>query len=124
MRPVPAVSIAAEPAIITAVANDVGVEAVFTRALIAHAGREDIAIGFSTSGSSPNVLHALGEARKRGLMTVGLAGYNGGRMVAEGLADHALAVPSDYIPRIQEVQASLYHVLRRRIDELWSSAHA
>jgi D-sedoheptulose 7-phosphate isomerase len=115
---VPAVSLAAEPANITAIANDVGVEAIFMRQLIAHARPEDIAVGISTSGGSPNILAALAEARKRGLLTVGIVGYDGGRVVSERLADHAVVVRSDYIPRIQEVQASVYHVLRGLIETL------
>ena len=113
---VPAVSLATEPANITAIANDVGVEAIFLRQLIAHARTEDIAVGISTSGGSPNILAALAEARKRGLLTVGIVGYDGGRIVGERLADHAVVVRSDYIPRIQEVQASVYHVLRGLIE--------
>ena len=113
---VPAVSLAAEPANITAIANDVGVDAIFLRQLIAHAGPEDVAIGISTSGGSANILAALSEARKRGLLTVGIVGYDGGRIVGERLADHAVVVRSDYIPRIQEVQASVYHVLRGLVD--------
>jgi len=115
---VPAVSLATEPANITAIANDVGVEAIFLRQLIAHARTEDIAVGISTSGGSPNILAALAEARKRGLLTVGIVGYDGGRIVGERLADHAVVVRSDYIPRIQEVQASVYHVLRGLIETL------
>jgi D-sedoheptulose 7-phosphate isomerase len=115
---VPAVSLAAEPANITAIANDVGVEAIFLRQLIAHASPEDVAIGISTSGGSPNILAALAEARKRGLLTVGIVGYDGGRVVSERLADHAVVVRSDYIPRIQEAQASVYHVLRSLIETL------
>jgi D-sedoheptulose 7-phosphate isomerase len=113
---VPAVSLAAEPANITAIANDVGVEAIFLRQLIAHARPEDVAVGISTSGGSPNILAALAEARKRGLVTVGIVGYDGGRIVDERLADHAVVVRSDYIPRIQEVQASVYHVLRGLVE--------
>jgi len=115
---VPAVSLATEPANITAIANDVGVEAIFLRQLIAHARTEDVAVGISTSGGSPNILAALAEARKRGLLTVGIVGYDGGRIVGERLADHAVVVRSDYIPRIQEVQASVYHVLRGLIETL------
>jgi D-sedoheptulose 7-phosphate isomerase len=115
---VPAVSLAAEPANITAIANDVGVEAIFLRQLIAHARPEDVAIGISTSGGSPNILAALAEARKRGLVTVGIVGYDGGRIVGERLGDHAVVVRSDYIPRIQEVQASVYHVLRGLVEAL------
>jgi len=119
MTPIPAISLSAEPANITAIANDIGSEAIFTRQLIAHAAPHDVAIGISTSGSSPNILAALGEARKRGLLTVGVAGYDGGKVVSERLADHAVVVHSDYIPRLQEVQASVYHTLRHRIDELY-----
>ncbi len=117
-EPVPAVSLAAEPANVTAVANDVGVEAIFLRQLIAHARPDDVAVGISTSGGSANILAALAEARKRGLLTVGLVGYDGGRIVGERLADHAVVVRSDYIPRIQEVQASVYHVLRGLVETL------
>jgi len=117
-EPVPAVSLSAEPANITAIANDIGSEAIFARQLIAHARPEDIAVGISTSGGSVNILAALAEARKRGLLTVGIVGYDGGRIVGERLADHAVVVRSDYIPRIQEVQASVYHVLRGLIEEL------
>jgi D-sedoheptulose 7-phosphate isomerase len=122
VQPIPAVSLAAEPANITAIANDIGSEAIFARQLIAHARPEDVAVGISTSGSSPNILAALKEARKRGLLTVGLAGYDGGKVVAERLVDHALVVRCDYIPRIQEAQASLYHVLRCRVEELRQGA--
>jgi D-sedoheptulose 7-phosphate isomerase len=115
---IPAVSLSAEPANITAIANDIGTEAIFARQLIAHARPEDVAVGISTSGGSANILAALAEARKRGLLTVGIVGYDGGRIVAERLADHAVVVRSDYIPRIQEVQASIYHVLRGLIEHL------
>jgi len=113
---IPAVSMSAEPANITAIANDIGTEAIFTRQLIAHARPEDVAVGISTSGGSANILAALAEARKRGLLTVGIVGYDGGRILDERLADHAVVVRSDYIPRIQEVQASIYHVLRGLLE--------
>ncbi len=117
-EPIPAVSLSAEPANITAIANDVGVESIFLRQLIAHARPEDVAVGISTSGGSPNILSTLAEARKRGLLTVGIVGYDGGRIVSERLTDHAIVVRSDYVPRIQEVQASVYHVLRVLLEEL------
>ncbi len=117
-EPIPAVSLSAEPANVTAIANDVGVESIFLRQLIAHARPEDVAVGISTSGGSPNILSTLAEARKRGLLTVGIVGYDGGRIVSERLTDHAIVVRSDYVPRIQEVQASVYHVLRVLLEEL------
>ncbi len=115
-KPVPAVSLSMEPANITALANDVGTDVIFSRQLIAQAKPEDVAIGISTSGGSRNIIMALEEGRKRSLLTVGLLGYDGGEILRRGLTDHALIVRSDYIPRIQEVQASIYHILRELFE--------
>ena len=90
---------------------------IFLRQLIAHARPADVAIGISTSGGSANVIAALAEARKRGLLTVALLGYDGGEIVRRKLADFAIVVRSDYIPRIQEVQASVYHIMRELLEE-------
>ncbi len=117
-RPIPAISLAMEPANLTAIANDVGVDVIFLRQMIAQARPEDVAIGISTSGGSRNIIMALEEARKRGLLTVAFAGYDGGEIVRRGLADFAIVVRCDYIPRIQEVQASAYHVLREQLEGL------
>lgn len=117
-RPIPAISLALEPAAITAIANDVGTDVIFLRQLIAHAAPQDVAIAISTSGGSRNVIVALEEARKRGLLTVALLGYEGGEIVRRELAEHPLIVRSDYIPRIQEVQASIYHILRELLEGL------
>jgi D-sedoheptulose 7-phosphate isomerase len=111
-RPIPAISLSLEPANISAIANDVGTDVVFLRQLIAHARPADVAIGISTSGGSRNIIAALEEARKRGLLTVALLGYDGGEILRRGLADFPLIVRCDYIPRIQEVQASIYHSIR------------
>jgi len=116
--PVPAVSLSVEPAILSAIANDVGTEVVFLRQLIAHARPEDVAVGISTSGGSRNVMAALVEARKRQLLTVALLGYDGGEIRRQDLADIYVVVGSDYIPRIQEVQASIYHVIREGLEAL------
>jgi D-sedoheptulose 7-phosphate isomerase len=115
---VPAVSLSMEPANITAVANDVGTDLIFLRQLIAQARPADVAIGISTSGGSRNIVLALEEARKRKLLTVALLGYDGGEIRRRGLADFALVVPCDYIPRIQEVQASVYHVIRVALESI------
>ncbi len=117
-KPIPAVSLAMEPANLTAVANDVGVEVIFLRQLIAQAKQQDVAIGISTSGGSRNIIVALEEARKRGLLTAALLGYDGGEVLRRGLADFPIVVRSDYIPRIQEVQASVYHVIRELLEVL------
>lgn len=116
---IPAISLSLEPANITAVANDVGTEVMFVRQLIAQARPEDVAIGISTSGGSRNVVMALEEARKRKLLTVALLGYDGGEVLDRGLADFPLVVHCDYIPRIQEVQASIYHIIRETLEVLY-----
>jgi len=116
--PVPAVSLSMEPANITAVANDIGTEAIFLRQMIAQANSEDVAIGISTSGGSRNIIMALEEARRRGMLTVALLGYDGGEIKRKGLADLPIVVNCDYIPRIQEVQASIYHIVREMQEVL------
>ncbi|MFL5955483.1 MAG: SIS domain-containing protein [Gaiellaceae bacterium] len=103
-------------AILTALANDVGAEVLFQRQVIAHGAAGDVAIAISTSGGSANVILALEEARRRGLVTVAFLGYDGGRIAAEALADHVVVAPSQHIPRIQEAQASAYHVLRELVE--------
>ncbi|HTQ79238.1 MAG TPA: SIS domain-containing protein, partial [Thermoanaerobaculia bacterium] len=110
-RPLPALSLAGEPAVLSALANDIGPEALFLRQLIAQAGDADVVVALSTSGGSANILAALEAARKRGLLTLALLGYDGGEIVRRGLADHPLVVPCDHIPRIQEIQAAMYHVM-------------
>jgi len=117
-RSIPAISLSMEPANITALANDVGVEVIFLRQLLAQAQPQDVAIGISTSGGSRNIVMALEGARKRNLLTVALLGNDGGEVYRRGLADHPIIVRSDYIPRIQEVQASAYHVLREILEAL------
>jgi D-sedoheptulose 7-phosphate isomerase len=98
-------------AVITAVANDVGIDNIFTRQIIAFGKRGDIAFGFSTSGNSKNVLVAFEQAKKQGMLTVGLAGYDGGKMAHMEATDYCITVSSEHIPRIQEGQATVYHAL-------------
>ncbi len=117
-QPIPAVSLSLGPANITAVANDIGTEVIFLRQLIAQAQPDDVAIGISTSGGSRNIIMALDEARKQGLLTVALLGYDGGEIKRQRLADFPLVVHCDYIPRIQEVQASMYHIIRESLEVL------
>ena len=117
-QPVPAVSLSLEPANITAVANDVGAEVIFLRQLIAQAQPDDVAIAISTSGGSRNIIMAMDEARRQGLLTVALLGYDGGEIKRQRLADIPLVVHCDYIPRIQEVQASIYHIIRESLEVL------
>jgi D-sedoheptulose 7-phosphate isomerase len=116
LRARPALSLTNEEAVVTAVANDVGFDNVYARQIIAYGKPGDVAFAISTSGGSRNVLAALEEARRRKLLCFGLAGYGGGPMVARGLVDHVLTIDFEYIPRIQEAQASEYHILRRLVE--------
>ena len=111
----PALDLTADSAILTAIANDIGTEAIFARQVIAYGGERDALVALSTSGNSANVIAALAEARRRGLATVAMVGYDGGRVAAEGLADHVVVTRSQHIPRIQEAQATAYHVLVEEI---------
>jgi D-sedoheptulose 7-phosphate isomerase len=110
-RGVRARSLAADPGLVTALANDAGFDVVFARQLAAAGRPADVALGLSTSGDSENLLRGFAESRRRGLATIGLAGYAGGRLAAEGGPDVLLVVPSDSVHRIQEVQRSLLHAL-------------
>jgi D-sedoheptulose 7-phosphate isomerase len=111
-----ALDLTADPAILTALANDIGADAIFSRQVIAYGVPGDALVTFSTSGNSLNVIAALAEARSRGLVTVAFVGYDGGRVAAEELADHVVVTRSQHIPRIQEAQAGGYHVLRELIE--------
>jgi D-sedoheptulose 7-phosphate isomerase len=115
LTPRAALDLTEDSAILTALANDIGVESLFARQVIAHARPVDALIAFSTSGNSPNVMSALSEARRRGVATVALVGYDGGQIAARGLADHVVVTRSQHIPRIQEAQATAWHHLRQEI---------
>jgi D-sedoheptulose 7-phosphate isomerase len=114
-RPRRAIDLTEDAAILTAIANDIGTEAIFSRQVIAHGRAGDTLLAISTSGGSANVIHALAEARRRGLRTIAMVGYDGGRVLAERPADHVVNTRSEHIPRIQEAQASAYHALRELV---------
>ena len=118
--PLPAIALTNDIAVVTAVGNDVGFDNVFARQVIAFGRKGDIAVGVSTSGNSTNVLVALEQARKQGLLTIGLAGYDGGKMLHSRAVDICINAPSDHIPRIQEAQATVYHALLEVIHTLLS----
>jgi D-sedoheptulose 7-phosphate isomerase len=121
-RPLPARSLAEDQAVLTALSNDIGFDVVFSRQLIAHGRPHDVAMGFSTSGNSENLLVAFAEARRQGMLTVGLSGYDGGRMAADASLEHCLVVRSDSVHRIQESQASLTHALWAYVQEALAAA--
>jgi D-sedoheptulose 7-phosphate isomerase len=107
----PAVNLTADIAHLSAVANDVGVEHVFARQLIAHGRKGDALVGFSTSGNSANLIAAFAKAKEMGLVTIGFAGGDGGRMKTCGQVDHCLVVPTQSIHRVQETHVAAYHIL-------------
>jgi D-sedoheptulose 7-phosphate isomerase len=113
-RPLPAVALSVDPSVVTCIANDYAFEDVFARQVEALARPGDVVAGFSTGGSSENVVRGLAAARAAGAITVLFAGRGGGPAAAH--ADHALIVPSDTTARIQEMHVLLLHVLSEGID--------
>lgn len=114
-RPVPAWSLAADNAVVTALGNDVGFDLIFKRQIIAHARDRDIAIALSTSGNSEDLMTAITEAKQRGLLTIGFSGHDGGRMASAEDLDYCFTIHSQSIHRIQESHAMLGY-------RLWSVA--
>jgi D-sedoheptulose 7-phosphate isomerase len=111
-----ALDLTEDTGIITAVANDIGTDKIFLRQVIAYGREGDVLLAMSTSGNSLSVLEALREGRKRGMVTMAFVGYDGGNVAANELADHVVISRSQNIPRIQEAQASVYHVLRELVE--------
>jgi D-sedoheptulose 7-phosphate isomerase len=112
----PAIDLTEDPAILTAIANDIGTDAIFSRQVIAYARPGDTVLALSTSGNSANVIEALAQARRAGVATIAMVGYDGGRIAALALADRVIVTRSEHIPRIQEAQASAYHALRELVE--------
>ncbi|MPY80609.1 MAG: SIS domain-containing protein, partial [Actinophytocola sp.] len=110
-RPLPAFGLTNDVAVITALSNDIGFDVVFARQIGAWGKRGDIAVGLSTSGNSANLLRAFDEARERGMVTVGISGYDGGKMAELDSIDYLFVVPSPSVHRIQEAQTTVYHAL-------------
>jgi D-sedoheptulose 7-phosphate isomerase len=119
-QPLPARNLVDDSAVLTALGNDVGFDLVFSRQLIAHARQHDIAIGLSTSGNSPNLLHAFAEAAGIGLLTIGIAGYSGGEVARSPHVQHCLVVDADSVHRIQETQAALGFALWHSVQSRMS----
>lgn len=121
-RALPALSLPADAATVSAVANDVGPEHVFVRQLAALGRPGDIALGISTSGQSPNVVAGLAAARRRGMLTVALTGADGGAIARDGAADFCFVARRAFVPRIQEGHATLWHALLRLVHDALGAA--
>ena len=112
--PLPAVALTTDTSILTAIGNDYGFDQVFSKQVQALGNRGDVLVGLSTSGSSPNVLAALREGRRRGLVTVGLTGMQGAEM--QPLCDFLIQVPSRETPVVQEIHIAAGHMLCHVVD--------
>ena len=108
------IALTTDTSILTAIGNDYGYERLFARQIQALGRPGDVFIAYSTSGSSPNILAALREARAQGLVTVGLTGSRKGPMCE--LCDHLLETPSASTPRIQEGHLVIGHMLCELIE--------
>lgn len=110
-RALPAFALTGDIAVLTALSNDVSFDVVFARQIAAFGRRDDVVVGLSTSGNSTNLVRAFDEASRRGLLTVGIAGYEGGAMAELDSIDHLFVVPAESVHRIQEAQTTIYHTL-------------
>ena len=108
-KPLPALALAADPALVTAISNDRDFAKVFADQLRVLGKPGDMALAISTSGHSPNLVQAMEAARDLGLLTIAFAGKDGGRLVE--LADYCFVVPSFSIHRVQETHVALYHIV-------------
>jgi len=106
-----AIDLGADITMMSAVGNDLGFDHVYVRRLIALGQRNDALIGLSTSGNSDNLLRAFEKAKEMGMVTIGMAGMDGGSMAKSSALDHCLVVETDSIHRIQECHVAIYHIL-------------
>ena len=111
----PAISLATDMAVITSISNDYDYTDLFSRQIKAIGHKGDIAIAISTSGNSPNVLKAVQVAKEKGLITIGFAGKDGGKLA--GLVDYSFIIPSNNTARIQEAHITLGHILCELIED-------
>jgi D-sedoheptulose 7-phosphate isomerase len=111
---IPALALSANASTVTAVANDYGYEAIFQRQVQALGREGDVFFGLSTSGRSPNVVAAVQECKRLGIVTVGMTGSGGGDMLE--LCDYCLRIPSDNTARIQESHITVGHIICSMVE--------
>lgn len=116
----PSIALTTDTSILTAVGNDYGYEAIFSRQVEALARPEDVVVGYSTSGNSANVCAAMATAKAMGCYTVALTGQSGGQLV--DMVDACIRVPSPFTPRIQEVHAFIGHMLCAIVDDAFDES--
>jgi D-sedoheptulose 7-phosphate isomerase len=108
-RALPALALSVDTSVLTSIANDLGYDRVFARQIEAFGRADDVAVGLSTSGASPNVIAGIRLARQQGLVTVGFSGGDGGALLRE--TDHCIVVPSKTTARIQEMHILAGHAI-------------
>jgi D-sedoheptulose 7-phosphate isomerase len=113
-RPAFAAHAISDPAHLSCVANDFGFERVFARGVEAWGQPGDVLVALSTSGNSPNVIHAAEAARARGLSVIGLLGRDGGALLS--LCDDAIVVPSGDSALVQEIHIKVIHLTIEGIE--------
>ena len=114
-KPLPALALTTDSSILTSIGNDFSYDDIFSKQIHALGRRDDIALGISTSGNSPNVVNAIRTAREIGMQTAVLTGGNGGQLASE--ADLVLNVPCESTPHIQETHLWIEHMLCWLVDE-------
>ena len=118
-RPLPAVSLNTDSSVLTCIGNDYGFDAIFSRQIQALGRKDDILVGFSTSGNSENIRQAFQVARANQVTTILLSGKDGG--IIREIADHSIVVPSDNTARIQELHTFILHAWLELVEnESWS----
>jgi D-sedoheptulose 7-phosphate isomerase len=117
----PAIAFTTDTSILTAIGNDYTFENIFSRQMEALGRKGDIFFAFTTSGNSKNLIKAIKEAKKRGVITVALLGKGGGK--TKKLADHEIVVPSNNTARIQELQKLIFHSIAEEVEKLHFSQH-
>ena len=111
----PSIALTTDSSVITAIGNDYGYDHLFARQVQALGNEGDIFFGLSTSGNSPNILKALDACKEKGILTIGLTGRTGGKMVDK--CDFCIKVPSDDTPRIQESHILIGHIICWLVEE-------
>ncbi|MFH1096797.1 MAG: D-sedoheptulose 7-phosphate isomerase [Candidatus Desantisbacteria bacterium] len=110
-----AIALTTDTSILTAIGNDYGFDDIFSRQIEALAETDDVVIGISTSGNSPNVLKGIAMAKKNGAMTIGFTGKDGGKL--KDMTDVCIVVPSSNTPRIQEAHITIIHIICLLVEQ-------
>jgi D-sedoheptulose 7-phosphate isomerase len=118
-KALPAEALHCNTSYLTAVANDYGYDAVYSRMIDGIGEEGDVLVGLSTSGNSPNILNAFEKAKQKKMITIAFTGSTGGKMKA--FTDHLINIPSNDTPRIQESHIMIGHIVCQLVEEKYFS---